>query len=157
MQKITPFLWFDGQAEEAATFYTSLFKDSHIENVSHYGENSPGEKGSVMSVAFTLAGQEFTALNGGPEFKFTPAISFFVTCEDQAEVDRLWDALLEGGEAQQCGWLTDRFGVSWQIIPKQLSDYLNGKDKEGSARAMQVMLKMVKIDIDDIKRAYEQG
>lgn len=157
MQKITPFLWFGGQAAEAATFYTSLFKDSHIENVSYYGENNPGEKGSVMSVTFTLNGQEFIALNGGPEFKFTPAISFFVTCENQMEVDRLWDEFLEGGQAQQCGWLTDRFGVTWQIIPKQLSDYLNGEDKEGAARAMQAMLKMVKIDIDGIKQAYEQG
>jgi predicted 3-demethylubiquinone-9 3-methyltransferase (glyoxalase superfamily) len=157
MQKITPFLWFDHQAEEAANFYTSLFKDSKIVSISRYGEGGPGPQGAVMTVNFQLEGQEFIALNGGPEFTFSPAISFFVDCATQAEVDRLWDKLTEGGEEVQCGWLKDKFGLSWQIVPSGLSDLLNGKDAEGSRRAMQAMLQMKKLDLVKMRQAYEQG
>jgi predicted 3-demethylubiquinone-9 3-methyltransferase (glyoxalase superfamily) len=152
MLKITPFLWFDGQAEEAMRFYTSIFKNSKILNISRLGEG-----GKAMSVNFQLEGQELVAYNAGPEFKFNEAISFFVSCETQAEVDELWAKLTEGGEAVQCGWLKDKFGLSWQIVPAQLPDYLNGPDPAGSQRAMQAMLKMVKLDIAKIKEAYEQG
>ena len=157
MQKITPFLWFDHQAEEAANFYTSLFKDSKIVSISRYGEGGPGPQGAVMTVNFQLEGQDFIALNGGPEFTFSPAISFFVDCATQAEVDRLWDKLTEGGEEVQCGWLKDKFGLSWQIVPSGLSDLLNGKDAEGSRRAMQAMLQMKKLDLARMRQAYEQG
>jgi predicted 3-demethylubiquinone-9 3-methyltransferase (glyoxalase superfamily) len=157
MQKITPFLWFDHQAEEAANFYTSLFKDSKIVSISRYGEGGPGPQGAVMTVNFQLEGQEFIALNGGPEFTFSPAISFFVDCATQAEVDRLWDKLTEGGEEVQCGWLKDKFGLSWQIVPSGLSDLLNGKDAEGSRRAMQAMLQMKKLDLVKMRQAYDQG
>lgn len=155
MQKITPFLWFDNQAEEAVNFYTSIFKNSWIGEIARYGEAGPGAKGSVMTVSFYIEGQEFVALNGGPVFKFTEAISFFVHCETQEEVDELWAKLSEGGEEQQCGWLKDKYGVSWQIIPTALMDYLNSKDTEKSSRAIQAMLQMKKIDINKIKRAYE--
>jgi predicted 3-demethylubiquinone-9 3-methyltransferase (glyoxalase superfamily) len=157
MQKITPFLWFETQAEEAANFYVSLFKDSRITSVSRYGEGGPGKPGTVMTVNFQLEGQEFIALNGGPEFTFSPAISFFVDCATQEEVDRLWEKLIEGGEEVQCGWLKDKYGLSWQIVPSGLSDLLNGKDAEGSRRAMQAMLQMKKLDIEKMRQAYEQG
>jgi predicted 3-demethylubiquinone-9 3-methyltransferase (glyoxalase superfamily) len=157
MQKITPFLWFDHQAEQAADFYTSLFKNSRIVSVSRYGEGGPGPKGSAMTVNFELEGQEFIALNGGPEFTFSPAISFFVDCATQAEVDRLWEKLTEGGEEVQCGWLKDKYGLSWQIVPSGLNDLLNGKDAERSRRAMQAMLQMKKLDLEKMRQAYEQG
>jgi predicted 3-demethylubiquinone-9 3-methyltransferase (glyoxalase superfamily) len=155
MQKITPFLWFDHQAEEAANFYISLFKDSKIVDVARYGEGSPGPQGSVMTVTFQLEGQEFIALNGGPQFTFSPAVSFFVDCPTQAEVDRLWEGLAEGGEEVQCGWVKDKFGLTWQIVPSGLNDLLNGKDAEGSRRAMQAMLKMKKLDIEELRKAYK--
>ena len=157
MQKITPFLWFDDQAEEAMNFYTSIFKNSKIGSITRYGEAGPGTKGAVMSVTFQLDGQEFMALNGGPHFTFSPAISFFVNCETQAEVDELWAKLSDGGEEEQCGWLKDKYGVSWQIIPSGLIEMLYGQDAEKSQRAMNAMLQMVKIDLEKIKQAYEQG
>ena len=157
MQKITPFLWFDHQAEEAVNFYTTLFKDSRIVSISRYGEGAPGPQGAVMTVNFQLEGQEFIALNGGPEFPFSPAISFFVNCATQAEVDRLWEKLTEGGEEVQCGWLKDKYGLSWQIVPSGLSELLNGTDAEGSRRAMQAMLQMKKLDLAKMRQAYEQG
>jgi predicted 3-demethylubiquinone-9 3-methyltransferase (glyoxalase superfamily) len=153
MQKITPFLWFDGQAEEAANFYTSVFKNSRIVSVARNGDAGPGPKGSVMSVTFQLEGQEFMALNAGPQFFFTPAISFFVNCETQAEVDDLWEKLSVGGKKERCGWLKDRFGLSWQIIPAALGELLGNKDPEKSKRAMQAMLQMDKIDIAKLQQA----
>lgn len=155
MQKITPFLWFDDNAEEAMNFYTSLFKNSRIVNVSRYGEGGPGEAGKVMTATFQLEGQEFMVLNGGPQFKFSEAISFFVNCETQEEVDRLWEQLTEGGEESQCGWLKDRFGLSWQIIPTTLGVLLNDPDPEKSRRVMEAMLQMQKIDVNKLKQAYE--
>jgi predicted 3-demethylubiquinone-9 3-methyltransferase (glyoxalase superfamily) len=155
MQKITPFLWFNDQAEEAANFYTSLFKDSKMGKIARYPEGSPGPAGKVMTVEFELFGQKFLALNGGPQFKFTEAISFVVSCESQEELDKYWDALLEGGSAQACGWLKDRFGLSWQITPAIMGELMSGKDKEKSQRVMQAMMKMVKLDIATLKRAYE--
>jgi predicted 3-demethylubiquinone-9 3-methyltransferase (glyoxalase superfamily) len=155
MQKITPFLWFDGNAEEAMNFYTSIFKNSKIGHVRRYGEAGPGPKGSVMTATFQIEGQEFMALNGGPTFKFTPAISFFVNCETQQEVDELWKKLSAGGETMQCGWLKDKFGVSWQIIPKALGELLGDKDPQKSQRVMKAMMKMIKIDVEGLKRAYE--
>ena len=155
MQKITPFLWFDGRAEEAMNFYTSIFKNSKVGRVTRYGAAGPGPKGSVMSGTFQLEGQSFMALNGGPHFKFSPAISFFVNCETQQEVDELWEKLSEGGEKERCGWLKDKFGVSWQIIPKALGEMLGDKDPQKSQRVMQAMLQMDKIDVNGLKRAYE--
>ncbi len=155
MQKITPFLWFDTQAEEAMNFYTSIFKDSKIVSVSRYGDAGPGPKGSVMTGTFQLDGQEFMALNAGPRFKFTEAISFFVRCENQEEVDYFWDKLLEGGQPSQCGLLKDKFGLSLQIIPNALCEMLGDKDPAKSQRVMQAMLQMSKIDIPTLKRAYE--
>jgi predicted 3-demethylubiquinone-9 3-methyltransferase (glyoxalase superfamily) len=157
MQKITPFLWFDDQAEEAVNFYTSIFKHSKIGNISRYGEGGPGAPGAVMTVSFELEGQEFTALNGGPHFAFSPAISFFVNCETQEEVDDLWEKLSEGGEEQQCGWLTDKYGVTWQIVPTILIEMLQDKDAEKSRKVTEAMLQMVKIDIEALKLAYEAG
>jgi predicted 3-demethylubiquinone-9 3-methyltransferase (glyoxalase superfamily) len=157
MQKITPFLWFDHSAEQAVNFYISLFKNSKILSISRYGKGAPGPEGTVMSVNFQLEGQDFIALNGGPVYSFTPAISFFVDCATQAEVDHLWEKLTQGGEEVQCGWLKDKYGLSWQIVPSGLNELLNGKDAEGSARAMQAMLQMKKIDLDKMRRAYEQG
>ena len=157
MQKITPFLWFDNQAEEAMKFYTSIFRNSKIGNISRYGEAGPGPKGTVMSGTFQLEGQEFMALNGGPVFTFSQAISFFVNCESQKEVDALWEKLSEGGEIQQCGWLKDKFGIAWQIIPSVLSEMLNDKDAKKSQKVMNAMLKMKKIDIAGLKKAYDQG
>ncbi|MCL4499998.1 MAG: VOC family protein [Chloroflexi bacterium] len=156
MQKITPFLWFDDQAEEAMNLYVSIFKNSRIEGVSRYGEGGPGPKGKVMSATFVLDGQEFTALNGGPQhFHFNESISFFVHCETQKEVDDLWERLSEGGEKGQCGWLKDKFGVSWQIIPNALGELMGDPDPEKSQRVMQAMLQMTKIDIEGLKRAHD--
>jgi predicted 3-demethylubiquinone-9 3-methyltransferase (glyoxalase superfamily) len=155
MQKITPFLWFDNRAEEAANFYTSIFKDSRIKSFMRYGEAGPGPNGSVMGVTFELNGQEFIALNGGPQFTFTPAISFFVHCENQDEVDYFWEKLLEGGREDQCGWLQDKYGLSWQIVPDILSELLQDKDPQKSKRAMEAMLKMKKLDINVLKQARD--
>jgi predicted 3-demethylubiquinone-9 3-methyltransferase (glyoxalase superfamily) len=156
MQKITPFLWFDSKAEEAANFYVSVFKNSKIVSIMRYGEAGPGPKGSVMSATFQLDGQDFIALNGGPMFTFSPAISFFVNCESQEEVDKLWEKLSEGGEKQRCGWLKDKYGVSWQIVPTVLGQLLQDKDGEKSKRVMNAMLQMDKLDITTLKQAYEQ-
>ena len=155
MQKITPFLWFDDQAEEAMRHYTSIFKNSKVLGVTRYGDAGPGPKGSVMIAAFELEGQRFTALNGGPRFKFTEAISFVVNCETQEEVDELWDKLAEGGQTQQCGWLKDKFGLSWQIIPTALPELMSDPDPEKSQRVMEAMLQMTKIDIAKLRQAYE--
>jgi predicted 3-demethylubiquinone-9 3-methyltransferase (glyoxalase superfamily) len=157
MQKITPFLWFDDQAEEAARFYTSIFKNSKMLDVSRYGDAGPGPKGRVMVARFQLEGQDFLALNGGPQFKFTEAVSFVVNCETQAEVDYFWEKLSEGGKASQCGWLRDKFGLSWQIVPTAMGKLFGGKDPAKSQRAMQAMLQMTKIDIAALQRAYDQG
>jgi predicted 3-demethylubiquinone-9 3-methyltransferase (glyoxalase superfamily) len=156
MQKITPCLWFDDKAEEAMNFYASIFKNSKIAGVTRYGEAGPGAKGSVMSVTAVLDGEEFMALNGGPHFTFSPATSFFVACATQAEVDMFWERLGAGGEYQRCGWLKDKYGVSWQIVPTILGDLLQDKDAVKSQRVMEAMLKMVKLDIAGLKRAYEQ-
>jgi predicted 3-demethylubiquinone-9 3-methyltransferase (glyoxalase superfamily) len=161
MQKITPCLWFDDQAEEAVEFYTAIFRNSKIVNVARYGEVGQEvhrkPSGTVMVVAFELDGQAFTALNGGPMFKFNEAISFQVNCETQEEVDYYWEKLSEGGDetAQQCGWLKDKYGASWQVIPTVLPEMINDPDSEKSQRAMTAMLQMKKIDIDELKRAYE--
>jgi predicted 3-demethylubiquinone-9 3-methyltransferase (glyoxalase superfamily) len=157
MKKITPFLWFDGKAEEAMNFYVSIFKNSKIGSVTRYGETGPGSKGTVMSATFQLDGQDFFALNGGPHFTFSPAVSFFVNCETQQEVDELWEKLSEGGERQRCGWLKDKYGLSWQIIPSALSEMLHDKDAAKSGRVMKAMLQMDKIDIKGLKQAYDQG
>jgi predicted 3-demethylubiquinone-9 3-methyltransferase (glyoxalase superfamily) len=157
VQKITPFLWFDNQAEEAMNFYVSIFKNSRVVSVTRYGEAGPGPKGSVMSVTFQLEGQTFYALNGGPHFKFTPAISLFVNCEAQQEVDDLWERLSAGGEKNRCGWLRDKFGLSWQIIPTALGQMLGDKDPAKANRVMQAMLQMDKIEINGLKDAYDQG
>jgi predicted 3-demethylubiquinone-9 3-methyltransferase (glyoxalase superfamily) len=157
MQKITPFLWFDSQAEEAMHFYVSIFKNSKVGSVTRYGEAGPGPKGTVMSATFQLDGQEFYALNGGPHFTFTPAISFFVNCETQQEVDDLWEKLSAGGAKNRCGWLTDKYGLSWQIVPTVLTQLLHDKDAAKANRVMQAMLKMDKIDIKELQRAYEGG
>jgi len=155
-QKITPFLWFDDNAEEAINFYVSIFRNSRIVRTSRYGDAGPGPKGTVMSATFELEGQTFQALNGGPHFKFTPAISLFVSCDTQEEVDYYWDRLLAGGgKPTQCGWLTDRFGLSWQVIPRQLGEMLGDKDPQRSQRVMKAMLAMVKIDVAALKRAYD--
>ena len=155
MQKIITFLWYDNQAEDAANHYVSIFPDSKVTNVSRYGDAGPGPKGSVMVVNFQLAGQEFMALNGGPEFKFTEAISLYVNCQTQEEVDELWDKLSAGGQPGPCGWLKDKYGVSWQIVPTVLGELLQGPDPAGASRAMQAMLKMGKLDIAALRRAYE--
>jgi predicted 3-demethylubiquinone-9 3-methyltransferase (glyoxalase superfamily) len=155
MQKITPFLWFDGNAEEAANFYISIFRNSKMGKISRYGDAGPGLKGSVMSVTFQIEGQEFFALNGGPQFKFTPAISFFVNCETQQEVDDLWDKLSAGGRTDRCGWLQDKFGLSWQIIPTVLGQLLGDKDPQRAKRAMQAMLQMTKIDGNALQQAAD--
>jgi predicted 3-demethylubiquinone-9 3-methyltransferase (glyoxalase superfamily) len=157
MQKISPFLWFEGKAEEAMNFYTGIFKNSKVSNVSHCGDAGPGPKGTVMSATFELEGQEFIALNGGPMFTFSPAISFFVKCETQEEVDELWAKLSAGGETQRCGWLKDKFGLSWQIVPTVLGTLLQDKDAEKSKRVMQAMMKMTKLDIGLLKQAYNQS
>lgn len=155
MARISPFLWFNGKAEEAAKFYVSVFKDSKILGVARYGKAGPGPAGSVMTVNFRLLGQEFAALNGGPEFKFSPAISFVVHCETQKEVDRYWRKLSAGGKEVQCGWLEDRYGLSWQIVPNALLKLIGDRDPEKAARVMQAMLGMVKLDIKALRRAAE--
>lgn len=157
MQKITPCLWFDGQAEEAANFYVGIFKRSRIKKVTHYAEGSPGPTGSVMTVVFELDGQEFMALNGGPEFQFNEAVSFIANCEHQAEVDELWERLSEGGEKVQCGWLKDKYGVSWQVVPTALGDLFSDLDPAREQRVMQALLQMKKIDIEVLKQAAEQA
>ncbi len=160
MQKITPFLWYDQQAEEAADFYVSIFKNSKIKSVTRYGEAgakaSGRPKGSVMTVAFQIEGQEFTAINGGPHFTFSPAISFVVNCKTQQEVDELWDKLSADKSAEQCGWLKDKYGVSWQIVPTVLVEMLQDKNPEKSKRVMEAMLQMKKIDIKKLKQVYDQ-
>jgi predicted 3-demethylubiquinone-9 3-methyltransferase (glyoxalase superfamily) len=155
-QKITPFLWFDSQAEEAAAFYVSVFRNSRIEAVTRYGEAGPGPKGSVMTVAFELDGQKFAALNGGPHFKFTEAISFVVNCETQAEVDQFWAKLSEGGQEVQCGWLKDKYGLSWQIVPTVFVEMMKDQDAERSQRVMKAMMQMKKLDIARLEEAYHQ-
>jgi predicted 3-demethylubiquinone-9 3-methyltransferase (glyoxalase superfamily) len=163
MQKITTFLWFDHEAEEAANFYVSVFSDkpgagagsSKITEISRYGEAGPGEAGSVMTVSFQLEGQEFIALNGGPEFPFTEAVSLYVNCESQEEIDDLWAKLTDGGKEVACGWLKDRYGLAWQIAPTELLELIRDPDPAKSQGAMKAMLGMVKIDIDGIRRAYE--
>jgi predicted 3-demethylubiquinone-9 3-methyltransferase (glyoxalase superfamily) len=155
MDKIAMCLWFDGNAEEAVRFYMGIFKDSSIDDVMRYGEAVPSKAGSVLTMTFRLEGREFIALNGGPQFKFSPAVSMFVKCESQAEVDTLWDKLLEGGGApQQCGWLTDRFGVSWQIVPTVLGTMLKDKDPAKAKRVMEAMMQMVKLDVKVLEAAY---
>ena len=156
MQKITPFLWFDGKAEEAMNFYVSIFKNSKTANVVRYGEAGPGPKGTVITATFQLEGQEFIALNGGPQFKFTEAVSFWVSCETQEEIDDMWEKLSAGGEKGRCGWLKDRYGLSWQIVPPVLGEMLGDKDPEKSKRVMMAMLQMDKINIKTLKQAYER-
>ena len=159
MSKIAPCLWFDGQAEEAAKFYVSLLPDSRIDKVMRSPADNPSTpRGAVLLVDFTLAGQQFIGLNGGPQFPFTEAVSFTINCEDQKEVDRLWDALAsDGGSPVQCGWIKDRFGLSWQVVPKALVEMLNDPDRERAGRVMQAMLQMTKIDIDGLRKAYDGG
>ena len=153
MQKITPFLWFDDNAEEAMNFYVSIFKNSKVVRVTRYGEAGPGPKGKVMVTEFQLDGQKFVALNGGPRFKFTEAISLVVNCETQAEVDEFWEKLSEGGEKSRCGWLKDKYGLSWQIVPTVLGELMKDKDPEKSKRVMEAMLQMDKLDIKGLQRA----
>jgi len=157
MQKITTFLWFDNQAEEAANFYVSIFKNSKILGSSHYGDEAPRPKGSVLVVNFQLDGQNFLALNGGPTFKFTEAISLVVNCETQQEVDEMWEKLSAGGEKSHCGWLKDKYGLSWQVVPTVLSQMLEGKDAERANRVMKEIMKMDKLDIKRLQDAYKQG
>lgn len=157
MQKITPFLWFDDNAEEAVNLYLSIFKNSKITKVARYGDAGPGPKGSVMTIAFQLEGQDFIALNGGPIFKFTEAISLSVDCKTQQEVDELWEKLSAGGQPGQCGWLKDKFSLSWQIVPSALVEMLQDKDPEKSKRVMQAMMQMRKIDIARLRQAYENA
>ena len=153
MQKITPFLWFDNQAEEAANFYVSIFKNSKIKHIARCGDAGPGPKGSVMVVSFELDGVQFTALNGGPRFKFTEAVSFVVDCKSQEEVDHFWDKLSAGGQTQQCGWLKDKYGLSWQIVPTVLMELASDPDAAKSNRVMQAMMQMTKIDIAKLQQA----
>ena len=154
-QKITPFLWFDGKAEEAANFYVSVFKNSKVVQLTRYGDAGPGPKGTVMSAIFQLEGQQFYALNGGPQFKFSPAISLFVNCETQQEVDDLWEKLSAGGKTNRCGWLDDKFGLTWQIIPTTLGKLLQDKDAARANRVMKAMMQMDKIDIARLQQAYD--
>ena len=156
MQKITPFLWFNDKAEEAMHFYVSIFKNSRVGRVSRYGEAGPGQKGKVMSATFVLEGQEFFALNGGPQFPFTEAISLYVDCKTQEEVDELWEKLSEGGAKGQCGWLKDKFGLWWQIIPSALGEMLGDPDPAKANRVMQAMMKMKKIEIEALQHARDQ-
>jgi len=156
MQKISPFLWFDSNAEEAVNFYVSIFKDSKIKDVSRYGDAGPGPKGQVMVMSFEIEGQEFVALNGGPRFKFTEAVSFVVHCNGQKEVDHYWDKLLEGGgQTQACGWLKDRYGLSWQIVPVEFFELMKDKNPAVRNRVMQAMMGMVKFDVEGLKKAAE--
>jgi predicted 3-demethylubiquinone-9 3-methyltransferase (glyoxalase superfamily) len=155
MPKITPFLWFDGQAEEAAKHYVSIFPNSKILTTTRYGAAGPGPKGSVMTVDFELDGRRFTALNGGPEFKFNESVSFVIECKTQKEVDTYWEKLLDGGQESQCGWLKDRFGLSWQVTPVALLEMIGDPDPKKVARVMEVMMTMRKLEIEPLKRAYE--
>lgn len=157
MKKISPMLWFDGTAEEAARFYTSVFPDSQITKVTRSPADTPsGPEGMVLTVEYTIFGEPFTALNGGPEFKFNESVSFVIDCADQAEVDKYWDALVEGGgEHSVCGWLKDRYGLSWQVTPRQLYEYVYGPDREGAKRAMEAMLQMKKLNVEELREAYE--
>ena len=157
IQKISPFIWFNNQTEEAVNFYVSIFKDSKITSTSRYGEGGPGEPGSVMTMGFQLFGLDFTALNGGNYATLTPAISFVIRCENQEEVDHYWDNLLEGGKAMQCGWLTDKFGVTWQIVPVQLFKLMGDKDAAKAKKVTQAMMQMVKLDIAGLEQAYNQA
>jgi predicted 3-demethylubiquinone-9 3-methyltransferase (glyoxalase superfamily) len=157
MQKITPFLWFDGKAEEAMNFYVSIFKNSRVGSITRYGDAGPGPKGTVMIATFQLEGQDFIALNGGPQFTFTPAVSLFVDCKTQQEVDELWEKLSAGGRKDRCGWLSDKYGLSWQIVPSALRELMGDKDPEKSKRVMKAMLQMTKIDIQGLKQAYDNG
>jgi len=157
MQKITPFLWFNDNLEEAMNFYVSIFKNSKIVSVSRYGEAGPGPKGKVMGATFELDGQQFLALNGGPQFSFTPAISMFVNCETQDEIDDLWEKLSAGGEKSRCGWLKDKFGLSWQIVPSSRGEMLQDKNLQKSKNTMQAMLQMNKLDIAKLRQAHDQG
>lgn len=156
MQTITPFLWFDDQAQEAAKFYTSIFKHSKIGSVSRYGEGAQKPKGTAMVVPFELDGQEFLALNGGPQFRFTEAVSFVVNCETQTEVDEFWEKLSEGGKEIQCGWRKDKYGLSWQIVPTALARLMSSGDAKKSQRVMQAVMQMVKLDIQGLQQAYDQ-
>jgi predicted 3-demethylubiquinone-9 3-methyltransferase (glyoxalase superfamily) len=156
MQQITPFLWFDGCAEQARDFYLSIFKNSKVLKTSRYGDLGPGPKGTVMTTSFELNGQEFVALNGGPEFKFTPALSLVVNCDTQAEIDYYWEKLLQGGTASHCGWLFDKFGVSWQVVPRALGEMLADKDERRANRVVRALMEMIKLDLAVLKRAYDQ-
>jgi predicted 3-demethylubiquinone-9 3-methyltransferase (glyoxalase superfamily) len=155
MSRITPFLWYDRQAREAAELYVSVFDDARITEVTHYGEAGPGETGSVMTVSFELEGQPFVALNGGPHFKFDEAVSFAIDCETQEKVDYLWERLSEGGEKGRCGWLKDRFGLSWQVVPTILDELMTDEDPERARRVTEAMLKMTKLEIAELRRAYD--
>ncbi|HET8539373.1 MAG TPA: VOC family protein [Anaeromyxobacter sp.] len=155
MPSITPFLWFESQAEEAARFYASIFDDARIGEITRYGPAGPGPEGSVMTVEFELQGQRFIALNGGPQFKFTEAVSFSVECETQEEVDELWEKLADGGEEGPCGWLKDRYGLSWQVTPKALGELLADRDPARSRRVMEAMFRMKKLDVAGLRRAYD--
>jgi len=157
MQKITPFLWFDNNAEEAANFYVSIFKNSKVLNIARYGDAGPGPKGTVLTVNFEIDGEKFIALNGGPQFKFTEAVSFVVNCETQEEIDYFWEKLSAGGEKSQCGWLKDKYGLSWQVVPTILGELMGGNDAERSNRVMQAILQMQKLEIEPLKRAYDAG
>jgi len=157
IQKITPFLWFDNQAEEAANFYVSLFRNSSVKKVINFKAGSPGQEGTVMTVSFNIEGQEFTALNGGPAFQFSQAISFVINCTFQEEVDHYWSKLSEGGEIQECGWLKDKYGVAWQIVPTKMIDMINDPDPEKSQRVFSAMLQMKKLDIAELERAYNNA
>jgi len=154
--KVSTCLWFDDNAEEAVAFYTSVFKNARINAVTHYTEAGPRPKGTVLTIAFELDGRDFLALNGGPHFSFSPAVSLIVTCADQDEVDEMWGKLIEGGEAQQCGWLTDRFGLSWQITPAALQDMVQGADEDRVNRVMEALLKMIKLDLGELERVWNQ-
>jgi predicted 3-demethylubiquinone-9 3-methyltransferase (glyoxalase superfamily) len=157
MQKITPFLWFDNNAEEAANFYVSIFKNSKVLSVSRYGDAGPGPKGTVMVAEFQIDGHEFVALNGGPRFKFTEAISFVINCDTQEEVEYFWDKLSEGGEKSRCGWLKDKFGLWWQVVPAVLGKLMSDSDPEKVKRVTEAMLRMDRIDIESLQRAYESN
>ena len=154
-KKITPCLWFDGKAEEAAKFYVSVFKNAKITNTMYYGDAGPGPKGSVLTVTFEIDGQEFVGLNGGPHYSFTPAVSFFIPCDTQEEVDHYWEKLLAGGKPMACGWLSDKYGLSWQVVPRMLPILLQDKDQAKSRRVMEAMMKMIKLDIATLQRAAD--
>ena len=155
LHKIVPNLWFDGQAEEAAAFYCSVFPNSRIVQVAHYTDAGPGEPGSVMTVEFELDGHRFVGINGGPEFTFSEAVSFQINCQGQEEVDRYWDLLVEGGEPSQCGWLKDRYGLSWQVVPEGFEEVFNDPDKDRATRAMKAMFGMSKLDVEELRRAAD--